>query len=380
MTFTTSTDSDKFVNVGVDLAKKVFQVAYKDPVTGKFINKQLKRNDFQGFIEDQKGFRKHIFMEACGSSYFWCRKALEFGHLADIIPATATRTFVLNNKSDINDAKAIWQLSFVPDVKKVRVRSEENQVLGIILKIREKLIAERTKLCNWMRGQFYELGFIASLGTQKVGTLLEEVKDKIKDKEWSDEFTAVCDIFKSTKESIENNIKTIENYITTISEKKEICQKLMTIPYVGPINAVAIAYVMEDPKFYKNGRQFAAYAGFAPKHTGTGGETKILGVKDQGNSILKRTLFQAALSMYSHYKSALASLNKNGELDLPKVVAKAKTQWFQRLSLEFSSREAACAIANKMARTAWAVVNDNKGFNKKLSTLFISSLLNESLD
>ena len=158
-------------------------------------------------------------MEACGSSYFWCRKALEFGHLADIIPA-ATRTFVLNNKSDVNDAKAIWQLSFVPDVKKVRVRSEENQVLGIILKIREKLIAERTKLCNWMRGQFYELGFIASLGTQKVDTLLEEVKDKIKDKEWSDEFTAVCDIFKSTKESIENNIKTIESYITTISEKK----------------------------------------------------------------------------------------------------------------------------------------------------------------
>lgn len=120
-----------FVHVAVDLAKKVFQVAYKDPSSGKFVNRQYKRTDFKNFLSDSSSFKKHIFVESCGACQYWCRLAESNGHKGTVIPASATKTFISNNKSDCNDAKAIWQLSFVPDLKEIRVRSESNQVMGM---------------------------------------------------------------------------------------------------------------------------------------------------------------------------------------------------------------------------------------------------------
>ena len=268
-TKTLFTSTDSFVHIGVDLAKNVFQVAYKDPTSSKFVNRQLKRKDFKEFLENANSFKKHIFVEACGSSYYWCRLAIAPGHKATIIPATATATFVQNNKSDVNDAKAIWQLSFVPDVKTVRIRSEANQILGTLLKLREKLISERTKLCNWMRGQLYELGFITSLGdSSKITKLLDDCSEQTKEKEWSDIFSTVSNVFKDSLKAIEKNIKTTEDYIISYARKDNLCCRLMTIPYIGPVNSVAISYVMEDSSCFKNGRQFASYAGLSPKHTG----------------------------------------------------------------------------------------------------------------
>lgn len=375
-TKTSFTSTDSFVHIGVDLAKNVFQVAYKAPTSSKFVNRQLKRKDFKEFLENANSFKKHIFVEACGSSYYWCRLAIALGHKATIIPATATATFVQNNKSDVNDAKAIWQLSFVPDVKTVRIRSEANQILGTLLKLREKLINERTKLCNWIRGQLYELGFVTSLGdSSKITKLLDDCSEQTKEKEWSDIFSTVSNVFKDSLKAIEKNIKTTEDYIISYARKDNLCCRLMTIPYIGPVNSVAISYVMEDSSCFKNGRQFASYVGLSPKHTGTGGEIRILGVGEQGHNILKRTIYQSALSMYCRYKERQEQIHDSTIYkDLAeykeKLTEKAEnSSWIAQLSRRMPCKKAVCAIANKMVRTAWAVAASNGGYNYKLSTL-----------
>lgn len=123
-----------YVDVGVDLAKNCFQVAYVDPSTNRMVNRQMTRTKFNDFICNSNGFRKRIAVEACGASHYWCREAMAHGHKAIMIPASATRTFVLANKSDVNDARAIWQLMHCPNIHTVHVRSEANQMLGCLLK------------------------------------------------------------------------------------------------------------------------------------------------------------------------------------------------------------------------------------------------------
>lgn len=137
-------NTNEFVHVGVDLAKNFIQVAYSDPLKKRFINRQFKRSEFIKLLQDTS-FRMHIYVESCGACQFRCRFAKEHGHEGNIIPTAATKTFIRNNKSDYNDAKAIFQLSFVPDIKTIRVRSERNQVQGMLLKCREKTDLRKNK-------------------------------------------------------------------------------------------------------------------------------------------------------------------------------------------------------------------------------------------
>lgn len=362
---TTSTDTfPGFVDVGVDLAKNCFQVAYLDPKTRKLINRQLTRSKFYNFICDPKGFSKRIAVEACGASHYWCREAAAHGHKAIMIPASATSTFVQTNKSDVNDARAIWQLMHCPGIQTVRPRCEANQMLGCLLKYREKLITEKTKVSNWIRSQLYELGEITSLGTGNVIKLADEVVGKAKTdgKEWSDIIDVLSDSWHKIINAFDEDIRTVDEFITKRAEASEFCKRLMTIPFIGPVSATAIEYVMEDPTFYANGRQFAAYSGFAPRHTGTGGKITIVGVDHQGNHMLKRILFQAAMSLYMRAKTP-ASPRKR--LAGRKYISK----WIDDIALRKPIKKIVCAIANRVCRIAWAVASKGVEFDDSMTTL-----------
>lgn len=124
------------------------------------------------------------------------------------------------------------------------------------------------------------------------------------------------------------------------------------MPYIGPINAYALAYVMEDPKYYKNGREFAARAGTSPSFTGTGGEVRILGVGKKGCTVLKRTIYQPALMMYQRNK-----VNCEGSDDL-REKRTTNSLWISKMADRKPLKKVVCAICNKMARIAWAIAND----------------------
>lgn len=171
----------------------------------------------------------------------------------------------------------------------------------MLLKCREKLISERTKISNWLRGQLYEFGEITSLGgNEKVFALSEKVVQEIKEQKkiWANQYLIIHSAIDDVVNIINTQIELIDVYIKEYTSKDKLCKKFMSIPYIGSINAYALSYVMEDPKFYKNGREFAARAGTTPSFTGTGGEIRILGVGHKGCSVLKKTMYQPALSMY----------------------------------------------------------------------------------
>lgn len=346
-----------YVDVGVDLAKNCFQVAYVDPSTNRMVNRQMTRTKFNDFICNSNGFRKRIAVEACGASHYWCREAMAHGHKAIMIPASATRTFVLANKSDVNDARAIWQLMHCPNIHTVHVRSEANQMLGCLLKYREKLITEKTKMLNWIRAQLYELGEITSQGAARVIPLAEQVVRRAVEekKEWSDIIAVLNESWHKIVEVFDEDIGTIDEFITKRAEASKLDTRLMSIPFIGSVSATVIEYVMEDPSLFGNGRQFAAYGGFTPRHTGTGGKITVMGVDHQGCHILKRVLFQAAMALYMRVKTPASP---DPEV---RAARRYSSKWVDDMALRKPIKKVVCAIANRMCRIAWAVGSDEDG-------------------
>ncbi len=292
------------IHVGVDLAKSVFQVAYEDPDTGRFRNHQLSRAKFEQFISGPGNRRMLVAMEACGSAHHWGRFCMAHGHGVMVLPAEITNRTSVGNKDDHNDAFAIWQASFIPGVRTVRVRDETTQSRSMLLKYREFLLAQQTAETNFMRSMLYEFG-VATPGTSiksvkaAAAKLLEGAEASDTGREWSPNLREVLDAFSENTESIAKSLKTIGDFVTGTAAGSELCQRLMTIPYVGPICAVALENVMVDPANFGNGRQFADYCGLAPYHTGTGGKVSVLGISRKGNRVLKRVLYEASSALVS---------------------------------------------------------------------------------
>ncbi|MDD7022114.1 MAG: IS110 family transposase [Aeromonadales bacterium] len=355
-----------YVDVGVDLAKNVFQVAYIDPSSRRLVNRQLTRARFYDFVCSPDGFRKRIAVEACGASHYWCREAMAHGHLALMIPASATRTFVQSNKSDMNDARAIWQLMHCTGIPTVRIRSEDNQMLGCLLKYREKLISEKTKLANWIRAQLYELGKITKLGSGSVLPLADGVVKQAQDegKKWAGIAAMMNASWHEIMASFDENIKSVDEFIASRAKASRLCAKLMTVPSIGLVSATVLEYVMEDPSFYRNGRQFSAYSGFAPRHAGTGGKIAVLGVDSQGNHLLKRVLYEAAMSLYMRTRTLPTARTQEERR------RKHVSPWVARMAERKPVKKVVCAIANRLCRIAWAVASQEDGrFDDSRTTL-----------
>jgi len=371
-----------YIHVGVDLSKKFFQVAYKSPSTGKFHNRQLNRSEFMSFLIEPNAPRMLVAMEACGSCHYWSRLCQECGHKPMILPAEITHSINIGNKDDCNDAKAIWQASSIPDIKQIRVRSELNQIEGMELKTRNRLMATKTKLLNFLRSELYELGVTCGEGQksiEKAASILIEGMRESKSpglKTFSGLYRSMMSVIVGINKEIDSLTKSVECRIS----EDDLCKRLCTIPYVGPITAAGLAYVMDEPHNFKDSRQYADYCGMAPYHTGTGGKVSVLGITRKGERILKQSLYEAALGLCQRVKSCRAAEATQAEA---KALAEAEEQrraaeksgkeppkapkvkkstakhyesdWISDLLERKPLKKAVCATANKLCRIAWAI-------------------------
>ena len=275
--------------VGVDLAKKYIQVCFKDPVTGKIINKQLTRAQFAKFLAGSKYGPMMVGMEACGTCTYWGHFCLDHGHIPVILPAQLVHANNTGNKDDANDARCIWRLLFLPDIetKKIRLRSTDNQDLMSMMKLQESLAKIETQIENIVRHYLLERGVTSNKGAESVmNSLKKYCEDTIEVLGLENERSAMLSVVSSSfcglmKANISSE-QAITDYIISWAASNEKCKLLMTIPYVGPIAAAAIAIYMEDPSYFKNGRQFTALCRMVPYHTGTGGKVEILGIHRNG--------------------------------------------------------------------------------------------------
>jgi transposase len=323
--------------IGLDLAKQVFQVHAADARGHCMLRKQLKRRDVLTFFAQLKPCL--VAMEACGTAHYWAREIGKLGHEARLIPPAYVKAFVKRGKSDAIDAEAICEAASRPAMRFVPVKTAENQAVAILHRSRDLLIKNRTMQVNALRAHLAEFGFVAGKGIGKLPDLIKIVNEAPAET-LPDVVRATLTGLLATIAAISRQLSEIEKRLRTWHKSDSKSKRLATIPGIGLVVATACRALVPDPSLFRNGRHFAAWIGAVPKLGGTGGKTRLGRISKAGNRYLRRLFVLGATSL-------LRSLeNKTTPLAL----------WMQGLLARRPRSAVRVALANKLARIAWAVM------------------------
>jgi transposase len=327
--------------VGVDTAKNVFQLYSVDRETGEVMSKQLKRAQFLAWFSNRAPCL--VGMEACSGSQHWARKLQEFGHEVKLMPGKMVKAFVPGNKNDAADARAIWMAAQQPGVKAVAVKTEAQQAVLAIHRVRQQLVKMRTAQRNEIRGLLAEYGEVFGVGKTAfnagmpgaLARLAERLPVVLIDtlrEQWN-ELTR-----------LDERIAAIEARLLAWLKQDRATQAIAAIPGVGLLTATAAVAAMGQANAFRSGREFAAWIGLVPAQTGTGGKVRLLGISKRGDTYLRTLLIHGA-------RAVLRS-------------TKAPSQWLQDIGKRRPPNVVAVALANKMARTIWAVLKHERAYEK----------------
>ena len=320
--------------LGIDLAKKNFQIHGINDKYQKIVKKSLKRDEFFQTVINLRP--EKVAFEACGSAHYWGRRFKDHGIEVKVILAQFIKPFVKTNKSDAADAEAIANAAMHPSIRSLPLKTDWHLDLQMLHREREQLVAHRTLIVNQLRAFLYERGEIAALGKHNAIKLARETLAR---EEFSGEFKACIERMLKQYADSEDMISRVEQRIEAMAEQSPDIQRLQKIPGIGIMTATAIAAAIPDKSEFKNGRHLAAWIGLVPKHSGTGGKTRILGMSKRGNPYLRRLFIQGASTVliWASRKSDKVS------------------QWVSQLKLKKGSNKAKVALANKTARIVYAV-------------------------
>lgn len=326
---------------GVDLAKRVFQLHWVDMETGEICRRQLKRTQMAEFFADREP--AVVAMEACGSAHYWARKLSALGHEVRLIAGQFVRPFVKTNKTDVADAQAIWEAVQRPDMKFVSVKSEQQQSVLMIHRMRSQLVKTRTMQVQQLRGLLYEFGADLPQGRQAG---MEQIPAELAKLEQTLPAMAIDAVRQQIRriEALDTDIADLEKKLALWKKENTAVKRLMAIPGVGVLTATAAVAMVGDAKAFKNGREFAAYVGLVPRQSGTGGRVKLLGISKRGDTYLRTLLIHGARAVVQH--------------------AKEPGPWLTNLLARRPHNAAVVAQANKTARTIWAMLAHGRTYQK----------------
>lgn len=320
--------------LAIDLAKKNFQIHGINEKFQKTAKKSLKRDELFQTVINLKP--EKVAFEACGSAHYWGRRFQEAGIKIMMIPAQFVKPYIKTNKSDAADAEAIAHAAMNPGTRTVPLKSDWHLDLQMLHREREQLVANRTMLVNQLRAFLYERGKIAKLGKLNAVKL---ARDTLIQDGFSGEFRSCIERMLEQYNYFEVMIKRNEERIQATADQNPDIQRLLDVPGIGIMTATALAAAIPDKTEFKSGRHLAAWIGLVPKHSGTGGKTRILSTSKRGNSYLRRLFIQGAGALLIWVK------NKSDQV----------SKWARELKDKRGSNKAKVALANKTARIAYAV-------------------------
>lgn len=333
--------------IGLDLAKRVFQLHSVDAETGEIDRQSLKRGQVLKYFSNQPP--SVVAMEACGSAHFWARQLQRIGHETRIIAAQFVRPFVKTNKTDAADAEAIWEAAQRPGMRYVALKSEEQQAVLGLHRLRERRVMIRTLMVNQLHGVLSEFGIALSKGWK---TMLKEAGELLADSENCPVPGLLREALLEQVQQIRTlgaQIKTLEQKIGTWQRCSEQCQRIAAIPGVGLLTATAAVATVGDAKSFRSGREFAAFVGLVPRQAGTGGRVKLLGISKRGDRYLRTLLVHGA-------RTVLTAQRRPGrELD----------PWLKSLLSRRAANVVTVALANKMARVIWALLAHGRAYQRR---------------
>jgi transposase len=337
--------------VGIDLAKNVFQLHGVDQKGKQVFKKKLTRHKLIEFVANLSPCT--LAMEACGGANFFARKFESFGHEIKLIAPQFVKPFVKGNKNDAADARAICEAAQRPDMNFVSPKSMWQQDLQFVHRVRERLVKNRTALMNEMRGMLSEYGIIISKGRASLGKVLQDCLASQDNSELSLNGKKLLQALYSELLEIEEKIAARDQELKKVSQESEKTQKLEKVGGFGVITVTALLIALANPSQFKNGRQFSSWIGLVPRHSGTGGKNRILGISKRGDSYLRTLLIHGARAKLQGVIRKAGGKNKLDPLE----------NWVYQLYLRNGWNKTSVALANKNARIAWALMMSNEAFD-----------------
>lgn len=323
--------------IGLDLAKTVFQVHGVDASGAVVVRKTLRRAQVLTFFAKLSPCL--VGMEACGTSHHWARELIKLGHEVRLMPPAYVKPYVKRGKTDANDAEAICEAVTRPTMRFVAVKSPEQQAALALHRTRNLLVKQRTQLVNMIRGLLAEFGIDIPRGLERALTMARQIAEgEILDV--PDEATTSIVVLCGQALDVHERLRVIDRAMLASHRANDVAMRLATIPGIGPVGASALAASVADPHQFRSGREFAAWLGLTPLQKSSGGKERHGRISKMGDKYLRQLLIVGMTSLVRRAKYKPESVDPY----LADLLARKPV------------RVATVAMANKAARTAWAIM------------------------
>ena len=328
----------KHTTIGLDLAKNVFHVVGLNEQQKLVSKKMLKRAQVKHYFANLEPCV--VGMESCATSHYWAREIEQHGHTVKLIPPQYVKAFLRGNKNDYNDALAIAEAVVKPEMRFVAVKTQEQQDLQALHRMRNQAVRDRTALTNQMRGLLAEYGIVLPQGIyqvrKRIPLILEDAENGL-----SAVFRRALELRYEQLQQLDTYIDQYTQEIESLSQQNDHCKLLETIPGFGPIVASAFVCEVGNGSQFKRGRDVSASLGLVPKQNSSGGKDVLLGISKRGNGYLRGLLIHGARSVLIH------AAKKEDKL----------SRWVMNLERTRGKHKAIVALANKLARIGWSVLH-----------------------
>ncbi len=333
--------------IGVDLAKQVFQL-HGATAGGEIVfRKKLSRNQFLVFMQSHPACI--VAMEACATAHHWAQTLAVIGHEVRLIAPKFVKPYVKTQKNDMADAEAIAEAGSRPTMRFVEVKTPEQQGLGMIFRLRDLPVGQRTPVINALRGHLAEFGLITRKGRENV----DKLRTVLAPGAGSDDLPAVvrqmAELCFDQIDSLSQRIIELDTQIAAVSRRTQFSARLQRMPGVGPITAMALAAFAPPMDSFRQGRDFSAWLGLVPRQHSIGGKQRLGRTSKSGQRDIRRLLIIGAMAVVSGAR----------------IRPPAENSWLGRILARKPRMLAAIALANKMARMLWAMITKNEEFRVK---------------
>jgi len=323
----------------IDIAKSVFQLHWVEPDSGVIKRRKLQRARLLEFFAQLQPTR--IVMEACGGAHHWARELGKLGHQVELLPPHKVKEAVSGNKDDARDARAIWVTATQKDVRRVPVKTVEQQAELFVHRVRSHWVSQRTATINQLRSMLYEFGIVAPKGRKKGVSWVGEHRAQI-EQQVPPMAVQLMDQQLQALRELDERIETNERTLQQAQRTDETARELLKVPGIGPLGASALKAELGDGSAWKNSREFACCRGLVPRHTGTGGKVRMGGISKRGDPYVRTLLIHGARNV---------------------VNAPNPPRWIAEMLLRRPSNVVAVAVAHKLARIAWSIVAHGQKFD-----------------
>ena len=339
------------VTMGIDLAKNSMHVYGVDAQGRQVLSKKVSRGKLSAFMANRPPCL--VAMEACGSAHHWARVFRGFGHEVRLIAPQFVKPFVKSNQNDAVDAEAICEAVQRPNMRFVAIKTVEQQDIQAIHRMRSLSVERRTAQVNQVRGLLLEYGIEIPQGRaalmRRLPEILEEAENGL-----SERFRAELNRLLEELRHLDEQVAHFDTQIQVIAQSDETAQRLMTIPGIGALIATALmAAIGEDVGLFRNGRALAAWLGLVPRQHSTGGRERLLGISKRGDVYLRQLIIHGA-------RTVLRWVERKED---------ATSRWASALKSRRPTNVAVVAMANKIARMAFAVIRTGKPYDATLGAL-----------